>query len=178
MTENVLKDLVNSGLDAMNIDIKGDRVMVQKYCGVDVEKIWRNAILAKKLGVHIEITTLLINELNTTNSTIRSISKRIFNDLGEDTPYHLSRFFPQYKSAEHGLTNPTPLHYLENAYRISKDQGLNFVYLGNISNSEYDKTICPNCSKTVIEREVFGLKKLDLDKYGRCNFCEYPISII
>ena len=111
--------------------------------------MWKNAILAKELGVHIEITTLLINELNTSDSTVRSISKRIINDLGEETPYHLSRFFPQYKSAEHGLTNPTPLSYLDNAYRISKTEGLNFVYLGNISNTEYDNTICPNCSKTL-----------------------------
>lgn len=178
MTEDVLRDLVDSGLDAMNIDIKGDADMVQKYCGADVENVWRNATLAKSLGVHIEITTLLIHELNTRDPIIKNISKRIFNDLGEDTPYHLSRFFPQYKSIDHGLTNPTPLDYLKNAYKIAKDEGLDFVYLGNIPNTEYDKTICPNCSKIVIEREIFGIKRMNLDLKGNCKYCGFPISVV
>ncbi|MBA7557482.1 hypothetical protein ES705_50241 [subsurface metagenome] len=178
MTENVLKDLVEAGLDAMNIDIKGEINMVQKYCGANVENVWRNAKLAKKLGVHIEITTLLITKLNTDNSTIRYISKRIFNELGDDTPFHLSRFFTHYKSYNHGITSPTPLNYLNNAYKIAKNEGLKFVYLGNMPSSEFDKTVCPNCSKIVIERGFLGVKKLDLDGYGNCKYCGFPICIV
>ena len=178
MTENVLKDLVEAGLDAMNIDIKGETDMVQKYCGANVENVWRNAKLAKDLGVHIEITTLLITKLNTDNSTIRDISKRIINELGDDTPFHMSRFFPHYKSVNHGLTNPTPLDYLNNAYKIAKNEGLKFVYLGNMPNTDYDKTYCPNCSKIVIERDFLGIKKLDLDPHGNCKFCGFPICIV
>ncbi|MFX0081968.1 MAG: AmmeMemoRadiSam system radical SAM enzyme [Candidatus Hodarchaeota archaeon] len=178
MTESVLNDLVGAGLDAMNIDIKGEKDMVQKYCGVNVENVWRNAKLAKELGVHIEITTLLITKLNTNESTIRYISKRIIKELGDDTPFHLSRFFPQFKSYDHGINNPTPINYLNNAYKIAKNEGLKFVYLGNMPSNEYDKTICPNCSKIVIERAFFGVKKLDLDIYGNCKYCGFPISII
>ncbi|MFW9876347.1 MAG: AmmeMemoRadiSam system radical SAM enzyme [Candidatus Thorarchaeota archaeon] len=178
MTKNVLKDLIDAGLDAMNIDIKGEAEMVQKYCGVNVENVWRNAKLAKELGVHIEITTLLISKLNTDNTTIRYISKRIINELGDDTPFHLSRFFPHYKSVNHGLTAQTPLNYLINAYKIAKNEGLNFVYLGNMPNTDYDKTYCPNCSQLVIERKLFGVKKLNLDLNGNCKYCGFPISII
>lgn len=178
MTEEVLRDLVDAGLDAMNVDIKGNAEMVQKYCGADVEKVWRNVILAKELGVHIEITTLLITKLNTDNSSIRNISKRIFNELGAETPLHLTRFFPQYKSVDHGLSNPTSLEYLKKAYQIAKNENLKFVYLGNIPNTEFDKTICPHCSKTVIEREVLGVKKLNLDPHGNCKYCTFPICII
>ncbi|MHA2038399.1 MAG: AmmeMemoRadiSam system radical SAM enzyme [Promethearchaeota archaeon] len=175
MTKEVLKDLVGAGLDAMNIDIKGNSDMVQKYCGVNNEIIWRNAKVAKDLGVHLEITTLLITELNTDEKTIRNISKKIISCLGDDTPLHLSRFFPHYKSVNHGLPNPTPLDYLYNAYKVAKNEGLKFVYLGNIPNTSFYKTECPNCSKIVIERDQFTLKKSYLDVNGNCNFCGYYI---
>ncbi|MHA2394980.1 MAG: AmmeMemoRadiSam system radical SAM enzyme [Promethearchaeota archaeon] len=175
MTEDVLKDLVDAGLDAMNVDIKGDLEMVQKYCGVDGEKVWRNVRLAKDLGVHLEITTLLITDLNTDNSVIKYISKRIFDELGKTTPFHLSRFFPHYKSVDHELINPTPLKLLTNGYKIAKNEGLEFVYLGNMPNSDYDRTSCPNCSKLVIERKIFGIEELNLDTNGNCKFCGFPI---
>ena len=175
MSEMVLRDLVETGLDAMNIDIKGDSDMVQKYCGVNNEKVWRNAKLAKDLGVHLEITTLLITKLNSDDLTIRSISKRIFDELGADTPFHLSRFFPHYQSVDHGLSNPTSLDYLHNAYKIAKNQGLKFVYLGNMPNTDYDKTNCPNCSEIVIERGLFRVTKLNLDVNGNCKFCGFSI---
>ncbi|MFW9940267.1 MAG: AmmeMemoRadiSam system radical SAM enzyme, partial [Candidatus Thorarchaeota archaeon] len=178
MTENILKDLIKAGLDAMNIDIKGDAEMVQNYCGVNVENVWRNAKLAKQLGVHIEITTLLITKLNTDNSTIRYISNRIINELGHDTPFHLSRFFPHYKSYNYDITSPTPLNSLHNAYKIAKNEGLSFVYLDNIPGNEYSKTVCPNCSKTVIERDGLGIKNLELDVHGNCIYCGYPICIM
>ncbi|NVM19051.1 MAG: AmmeMemoRadiSam system radical SAM enzyme [Candidatus Lokiarchaeota archaeon] len=178
MTEEVLRDLVDAGLDAMNIDIKGDFDFVQKYCGINVEKVWRNAILAKELGVHIEITTLLIPELNSKEDIIRSLTKKIYNKLGDFTPYHISRFFPHYKSGDYGLNEPTPLELLYNAYNISKDVGLKYIYLGNLPTTDYDNTYCPKCSKLVIKRKMLGVKELKLDSNGNCKNCGFPICII
>ena len=178
MTEEVLKDLVDAGLDAMNIDIKGDSDMVEKYCGIDGEKVWRNAKLAKILGVHVEITTLLIQGFNSEDEIIRKRSKRIFNELGELTPYHISRFFPHYKSQNYGLSDPTPLELLYNAYDIAKDVGLKYVYLGNLPTTDYDNTYCPKCSKLVIKRKILGIKESYLDSDGNCKFCGFPICII
>jgi len=178
MTEEVLKDLVDAGLDAMNIDIKGDSDMVEKYCGIDGEKVWRNAKLAKILGVHVEITTLLIQGFNSEDEIIRKRSKRIFNELGELTPYHISRFFPHYKSQNYGLFDPTPLELLYNAYDIAKDVGLKYVYLGNLPTTDYDNTYCPKCSKLVIKRKILGIKESYLDSDGNCKFCGFPICII
>ena len=175
MTENVLEDLVHGGLDAINIDIKGGEGMVEKYCGASVEKVWRNAKIAKNMGVHVEITTLLIPKLNTDTSTIRYIARRISQDLGENTPLHLSRFFPHYKSDEHGIFNPTPLEDLRKGYQIAKNEGLKFVYLGNMPTTEFDNTICPKCSNTVIERKFIGVKERHLDAVGNCKYCNYPI---
>ncbi|MFX1279029.1 MAG: AmmeMemoRadiSam system radical SAM enzyme [Promethearchaeota archaeon] len=177
MTESVLKDLVDAGLDAINIDIKGDNEMVRKYCGIDGEFVWRNASLAKDLGVHVEITTLLIPELNTNKTFIKEISKRICKDLGEDTPVHFSRFYPHFKSTDYGFSEPTPLHYLIDAYKVAKNEGLMYVYLGNVLNSEYTNTICPKCSKLIIERNNYGISKLNLDSNGNCKHCGFFICL-
>jgi len=175
MTKDVLKDLADAGLDAMNIDIKGDSEMIQKYCGVDGEKIWRNAKIAKEMGVHIEITTLLIQKLNSKNEIIRKIAERILNELGELTPFHISRFFPHYKSPNYGLSEQTPLELLYNAYNIARDVGLKYVYLGNLPTTDYVNTYCPKCSKLAIKRKSLGTKELFLDSDGNCKFCGFPI---
>jgi len=178
MTEDVLRDLVGAGLNAMNIDIKGDSDMVHKHCGTDVDIVWRNAKLAKELGVHVEITTLIIQELNSMKSVIQKITERIFKELGEFTPYHLSRFFPHYESYKYGLNEPTPLVFLYNAYDIAKDVGLKHVYIGNLHSTDYDDTYCPKCSKLVIKRKILGIQELFLDSNGNCKYCGFPIGII
>ncbi|MFX1311322.1 MAG: AmmeMemoRadiSam system radical SAM enzyme, partial [Promethearchaeota archaeon] len=156
MTEDVLRELVGAGLDAMNIDIKGDTKMVQRNCDANIEKIWRNALLAKQLGIHIEITTLLIQQFNSKPNIIKRIAERIYSELGELTPYHISRFFPHYKSKAYGLNEPTPLQLLYNAYNIAKETGLKYVYLGNLPTDDYNNTYCPKCSKLVIKRKSLG----------------------
>lgn len=175
MTEDVLRKLVKNGLDAINIDIKGDSNMVKKHCGVDVEKVWRNAKLAKELGVHVEITTLLIDGLNSKNEIIQGIASRIVTELGELTPFHISRFYPQYNSNKHGITKPTSLKLMHNAFEIARNSGLKFVYKGNISNKKFSHTICPNCSKIVIKRSTFSVEELNVDTNGDCKFCGYHI---
>ena len=178
MTEAVLYELLNHGLDAMNIDVKGDIEMTKKYCGIDVGKVWRNIIFAKNNGVHVEITTLLLEGFNTNESTIRTISERIVNDLGEETPFHISRAFPHYKSYEHNFTSPTTERSLYKAQKIAKDAGLKYVYLGNFYNNDFQNTRCPNCSQIVIERNGYNTNNKSLDKNGNCEYCGHFISMI
>ena len=123
----------------------------------------------------LEITNLIIPTKNDSNTMIEEMCTWIFENLGHTTPIHFSRFHPDYKLLNLPLT---PLNTLEKAYKIAKDEGLSFVYLGNIYNTDYDKTTCPNCSKIVIEREVFGIKKMNLDLKGNCKYCGFPISIV
>jgi len=177
MTEEVLRELVEAGLDAMNIDIKGGTEMVEKYCGINIEKVWRNAKLAKDSGVHVEITTLLIPDLNSDEEVIRDISKRIKDDLGLYTPFHISRFFPHYNSHDYGLKEPTQIEFLYKAHKIAKEEGLKHVYLGNLPKSKYDNTYCPQCSHIVITRKLMGIEKKFVDSNGNCNFCGFPVCI-
>ena len=178
MTEEVLSDLVKGGLDAMNVDVKGDNKMVRKYCGVENETVWRNAIFAKENGVHIEITTLLLEGFNSDVATIKTISERIVNDLGEETPFHISRAFPYYQSLEYNFTHPTFENSLYQARRIAIESGLNYVYLGNLPGNEFQETRCPICSQIVIERNGYCISKLNLDPKGKCKHCGHFISYL
>ena len=90
-------------------------------------------------------------------------------------PYHISRFFPAYQSYEHGFKKPTSIELLERAYKISGDVGLKFVYLGNLHNTKYENTFCPNCSKLVIKRVTFGIEEFWIDTNGNCQICGFPI---
>ncbi len=175
MTEKVLMSLKEAGLDAMNIDIKGGRDMVQKYCGVNNEVVWRNAGIAIDIGVHIEITTLLIEDFNTDKRIIENIATRVFTDLGEYTPFHITRFHPDYESFKYGLTKPTPTKSLFDAYDIAKKIGLKYVYLGNVGKTDFENTVCPKCSRTVITRSIMGVSEKNVDSKGNCEYCGFHI---
>ncbi|KKL69828.1 hypothetical protein LCGC14_2111020, partial [marine sediment metagenome] len=105
------------------------------------------------------------------------IAERIYSELGELTPFHISRFFPHYKSPNYALSEPTPLELLYNAYNIAKDVGLKYVYLGNLPTTDYGNTYCPNCSRLVIKRKTLGIAELFLENHGKCKFCGFPIVI-
>ena len=134
--------------------------------------------VAKEMGVHIEITTLLIQKLNSKSELVKKVAEMIFNELGDSVPYHISRFFPHYESNKHGLKEPTPLKSLYNAHDIAKDIGLKYVYLGNLSNNDFNNTICPKCSKLVIKRNQLTIQELNLDITGNCKYCGFHICVV
>jgi pyruvate formate lyase activating enzyme len=77
MTSEALELLVDAGLDAMNVDIKGDAMAVRKYCkGIDVEKVWAACKLARSRHVYIEITTLVIPTVNDSDQVLPNASSR------------------------------------------------------------------------------------------------------
>ena len=78
MTPEALTHLIDAGLDAMNVDLKGDDAAVRKWCkGIDVEKVWAACRLARSNDVHLEITTLVIPGVNDGDDTLRGIAQRI-----------------------------------------------------------------------------------------------------
>jgi len=177
MTEEVAEELIDKGIDAINIDIKGGSDMVKKYCGADIEKIWRNAKAFIEKDIHVEITNLLIEGFNTDKKIIKNLIDHIKNELGKSTPLHFTRAFPYFKSKEHGFTSSTNMQILENAFEMAKSAGLEYVYLGNILGEKGSDTICPKCGKKVIERSGFNSVKLSVDKNGKCKYCGHSICI-
>lgn len=180
MTPKALKLLIEHGLDAMNIDIKGDDEAVRKYCGgVDVNRIWRNASQAKKQGVWVEITTLIIPGVNEDEECLRSIASRIRRELGESTPWHVTQYYPAYKAIEVGLfRGRTPVELLERAWHIGKEEGLNYVYVGNVPGHRYDNTYCHNCNEPLIERSIFDVVSYRITEDKKCPICGESIPII
>jgi pyruvate formate lyase activating enzyme len=148
MTPEALRLLVETGLDAINIDVKGNAQAVQQFCGIDVEKVWRNCRLAHDAGVWLEITTLVIPGVNDQDQVLRGIAERIVADVGADIPWHVSGYYPAYR-----FTAPrTPLGTLERAWRTGKEAGLKFVYLGNVAGRRLENTYCPNCELLLVRR--------------------------
>lgn len=172
MTPEALALLIDAGLDAMNIDIKGDAAAVKKHCkGIDVEKVWAICKLARSRGVHIEVTTLVIPTVNDTDTTLRGIAERIASDLGPEVPWHISRYYPAYR-----FTEPhTPLHTLEHAWQIGKEAGLDFVYLGNVPGHSHDNTYCPGCGALLIRRRGFDVLQ-NAVRDRRCPKCGRPLA--
>jgi len=171
-TPEALKLLLRSGCDAFNIDIKGDREAVKKYCKADVEFVWQNTIEARKKDAWVELTTLVIPGVND-DECLRGIARRIHDEVGDDTPWHVSRYYPCYK-----MNNPpTPVKTLEKAYKIGKNEGLKYIYVGNVP-GHLENTYCPGCGKLLIERFGFDVQSFNLTKNKKCPECGEKIPII
>ncbi|MBN1177878.1 MAG: AmmeMemoRadiSam system radical SAM enzyme [Anaerolineae bacterium] len=166
MTLNVLERLAHAGLDAMNVDVKGDVNVVQTHCEADVEVVWRNLVAARDLGIWLEVTTLVIPSINDNSEILVSIAERIKRTLGADTPWHVTRYHP----TEHFHIPPTPLATLEHARSIGREVGLKYVYVGNAPGHYAENTYCPSCKKMLIQRWEIPTTGNQIRK-GRCPEC-------
>ncbi len=172
MTPEALHLLVEAGLDAMNVDLKGDAQAVRHYCkGIDVDRVWRNCRLARELGVHLEITTLVIPSVNDSDEVLGGIAECIVTELGADVPWHVSGYYPAYRFT----APPTPVRTLERAWDIGKTAGLEHVYLGNVPGHLMGNTYCPDCGTLLIGRRGLGLTTYRLDR-GRCPQCGRSVA--
>jgi pyruvate formate lyase activating enzyme len=172
MTPEALKTLVEAGLDGMNVDVKGDAEAVRRYCkGIDVEKVWRNCRSAQELGVHLEITTLVIPGVNDRDEVLGGIANRIVSELGPHVPWHVSGYYPAYRFT----APPTTTRTLERAWHIGKGAGLEFVYVGNVLGHRLENTYCPDCEALLIERWGLSVTGYQMDR-GHCPRCGRKVA--
>ena len=129
-------------------------------------------IIAKN-QTHLEITNLVIPNLNDDDVSFEKMVKWIANELGKDIPLHLSRYFPQHELTQ----SPTPMKKLEQLYKIAK-QYLQHVYLGNVSDEKRSSTICHKCGTTIIVRNRYKTLPHQIDSEGRCTNCGAGNNII
>jgi len=172
MSVDALKMMIESGLTGLKIDVKGGENSYRRFIqGADHEIPWRNASIALKYGVHVEIVYLVVPGVNDDMETIeRAIGKHL-EVLGPDTPLHFTRYFPAYKYTE----PPTPVEKLEQAVEKAYEKGLNYVYIGNVPGHRYESTYCPGCGRKVIARH--GLRVKMRLRNGRCSSCGHRIPI-
>jgi pyruvate formate lyase activating enzyme len=165
--------LLYSHVDAANVDLKAfSDDFYRRYCSGHLSPVLDALVEMKALGVHLEITTLLIPELNTDLKMIKEESLWILHNLGADTPVHFTAFHPDYKM----LDRPrTPLETLLSARKCALEAGLKFVYLGNVY-SDGANTYCPSCHAPVIERSWHDVRRFSLDD-SKCQ-CGQQIPIV
>jgi len=175
MTLEALKALREAGMDAIKFDMKGGRETYKEYCGADVDIVWRNIAESKRLGMHVEVVTLVVPGLNDSDDQIREISRRVVETAGSKTPLHFSRFHPNYKMTNRGST---PTSTLERAHHIAKSEGVLYAYIGNVPGHKLENTYCHNCGTLLIQRYGFDVANYSISNKGQCPKCGESIPIV
>lgn len=155
-------------LTGVKIDLKAfTEKFYQESCRGRLQPVLDTLLIVKDSGIWYEIVVLIIPTLNDSEKEIREMSKWIVKNLGRDVPVHFTRFHPMYK-----LLNllPTPVQTLERSWKIAKDEGINFVYIGNLPGHQAENTYCSKCGEIVIRRIGFEILENNLNK-GKCKFC-------
>jgi len=163
-------DLIGPYLDAYRVDLKAfSREGYQAVAGfAKFAGILENTQYAKeRWGMHVECVTNVTPTINDSDETLRGIARWIVAALGAGTPWHVTRFFP-YRGFEQ--LPATPLERLDRAGEIGREEGLHFVYVGNVPDDPRQNTCCPACGHTVIRRRGFTVAHLDL-AHGTCPHC-------
>ncbi|MHA2399327.1 MAG: AmmeMemoRadiSam system radical SAM enzyme [Promethearchaeota archaeon] len=174
-TPEASKELVEVGVDAANIDIKAmSDDFYKKICGVtSVQPVLDTAKYFKSKGMHVEITNLIIPDLNDSKEEIKNLCLWIVDNLGKNTPTHFSAYHPDFKAPS---DKRTPYKTLDMAYKIAKDVGLSFPYVGNINHDHGSNTFCPNCNHLLLERRGYSFNRIDIKHDRKCPNCKYDLS--
>jgi pyruvate formate lyase activating enzyme len=169
-------DMIGPYLDAWRVDVKGfsdefyrKLAKIHKWRGIlDV------AVRAKtKWQMHVEVITNIIPTMNDDDAQLKSLAAWIHNELGELTPWHVTRFYPHYHFQH---LPPTPIETLEKAYDIGKAEGLRFIYTGNVPGHDKENTYCYSCGKLVIRRAGYSARVVGIEN-TKCSFCGADLNV-
>jgi len=165
--------LIAPFLDAANVDLKSfSDAFYRKTCGARLQPVLDAIKLYKQLGIWVELTTLIIPTLNDSEQELQSIAQFIKQEVGEDTPWHISAFHPMYKLPH---IPRTPVETLRKARQIGLDAGLKYVYEGNVPGENGENTYCPKCKKQLIQRYAYRIEENKI-KDSKCKYCGTKID--
>jgi pyruvate formate lyase activating enzyme len=172
MTAEAL-DMIHPYLDAANVDLKAfTQTYYKDLCGAKLKHVQETLKLMKSLGIFVEVTTLVVPGLNDDKHELEALALFIKNDLGPETPWHISRFHPTYKLTDR---SSTPVKTLSMARDIGLNTGLRYVYTGNVPGDTGENTFCYSCGQMVIERWGFQVGKMRMEN-GQCSQCGATID--
>jgi len=160
-------------LDAANIDLKGfTDSFYQEVVGASLGEVLDCIREYKRLGIWLELTTLVIPNRNDSEQELRNIAQFIVSEIGKETPWHVTQFYPT-----HRLTDEprTPVTTLREARRIALDAGLRYVYEGNVPGEGGENSYCPSCGGLLIRRYGYLVEKNFLAD-GSCPGCGFAID--
>lgn len=159
-------------LDAVNVDLKAFRdETYRKYVGARLQPVLDSLKRIKALGIWLEVTTLVVPGINDDPAELRDAAQFVAHELGADTPWHISRFFPAYKMTD---VPATPVPTLQRAREIGLEVGLRYVYMGNVMGVE--DTFCHGCGRLLIRRSGFCILENHVRPSGRCPDCGTPVA--
>jgi pyruvate formate lyase activating enzyme len=160
-------------LNAANIDLKSfDDKVYNKLTGGNLQPVLDSIITLKESGVWLEVTNLIIPQYTDNMDTIRQMCRWFVRHGFQEIPLHFSRFVPLYKLSD---IPATPLPSLETALEIALNEGMKYVYIGNVPNHAKESTFCPTCKEVLISRKGYFIEQNGL-RNGNCAFCNTPIS--
>jgi pyruvate formate lyase activating enzyme len=167
MTAEML-ELFQLYLDAANVDLKAFRdETYRRYVGARLEPVLDSLKKIKALGIWLEVTTLVIPGVNDEPAELRDVARFVAQELGTETPWHISRFLPAYEMT---AVPATPAETLRRTWELGRKEGLKYVYVANVPGNGYQNTVCPGCGRVLIRRN--GLAVLtDLVQDGCCPDC-------
>jgi pyruvate formate lyase activating enzyme len=160
-------------IDAANVDLKAFReAFYRAQCGARLAPVLDSLRALKARGVWLEVTTLVIPGLNDSEEELGEIAAFVRDELGAETPWHVSRFHPTYRLTDRP---PTPPATVRRAWEIGREAGLAYVYMGNLPGEDGEDTRCPACGATVIYRRGFAVSDNRL-RGGACPECGAPVA--
>ncbi|MDP2992799.1 MAG: AmmeMemoRadiSam system radical SAM enzyme, partial [Deltaproteobacteria bacterium] len=171
MSQEAIKT-IQPYLHAANIDLKAySENFYKEICGGKLKPVLENLNLLKKLGIWVEVTTLIIPTLNDSEKELQEIADFIRTELGPETPWHVSRFHPMYR-----LTSvpSTPVQTVLKAREIGRKAGLYYVYSGNIPGQGGENTYCHKCGDLLIERLGFTILQYNVID-AKCPKCHAEV---
>ena len=155
-------------VDVARIDLKSvSEAFYRDVCSATLAPVQNALVVAKSMGVHVEVVNLIIPTLNDKPEEIRALAQWVRTNVGKETPLHFSGFAPLYKMRH---LPPTSEQALETARDIAISEGLEYVYIGNRRTEKGENTYCPECRELLIERVGYTVLRNRL-KDGHCPDC-------
>ena len=171
MTREALERL-SPYLHGANVDLKSfSDDFYKKICGARLSPVKESLVHMKESGLFFEITTLIIPGLNDRAGELFSLASFIARELGENIPWHISRFHPAYRMPQ---TRVTPDGALFGARKIGMEAGLKYIYIGNAPGLKMEHTFCHECGEKIIERDGYLIRACLIEN-GRCAHCQAEI---
>jgi pyruvate formate lyase activating enzyme len=160
-------------IDAANIDLKAfDDSTYLKLTGGKLQPVLDSLKVYRDSGIWLEITNLIVPTWSDDLSEIRKMSRWLAENGFSKTPLHFSRFYPIHKLEQ---LPPTPVDVLNKAAQIASEEGMKFIYTGNVPGNELSNTICPSCRSAIIERQGYRIVSNTLSG-GKCTKCGNTIE--
>jgi pyruvate formate lyase activating enzyme len=170
-------DLFAPWIDAANVDLKSfsDR-FYRRICGATLAPVLESLIGMRRRGIWVEVTTLIIPGQNDDPGELRELTSWLVRELGPETPWHVSRFFPAHRMSGR---SPTPLASIRAAVGLGREAGLHHVYPGNVPSFGgdllSDDTRCTACGRALVSRRGYAvLENRIVD--GGCPDCRTPVA--